>query len=705
MKKKVHGVKVSNLALICAFLFFGVLILRVSHLALSKEIDGIDIQTFAKNRTTRENKIPAHRGTIYDANGNILSQDVSSYTLIAYLDPKRTIDEKNPKHVVDKEKTALVLSAILDMDKDQIIKYLSKENVYQTEFGAKGRGLNELTKDTIKAANLPGIDFIETTKRYYPYGDFASYLIGYAKAQEEGGKVNGELGIEKSMNDLLEGEDGYVIYQKDRNGYQIAGTKEARKEATDGDSVYLTIDSNVQFFVEKALSRRENYDASRMTILVAEAKTGKILAYATNPSFDPNKRNLTSYLDDISAVSFEPGSTMKIYTYMAAIENNMYNGKATYKSGSFTAKDKTVIRDWNKVGWGWISYDQGFVYSSNTAVVNIMDKYMDANTLKNFQLKLGFGSKTGIDVPMESSGKIAYKYETEIFNAAFGQGIMTTPIQHIKALTTIANDGDLLKPFVVDKVVNANGDIVYQNERTVLDHVVSSDTIAYVKNLMYRTVNDSDGAAHAYCIKGYNLIGKTGSAQIAKENGKGYKTGNSDVNRSVVLMFPKDDPQIIIYSVAKDAPNASKLSSITKEIVTNISKYYNIYEENTKEIESSQVKLDNYLNKDVSSVKKELNSKGLNVIVLGNGKKIIKQYPSKDTSLIKDDKVFLLTNGDKITMPDLTGYSKSEVKTLTSLIGLKLTIKGNGYAVNQSIKKDELLSEERIIEVEFKLPF
>lgn len=704
MKSKVKGVKVSNLALICAFFFFGVLIFRISHLALSKEIDGIDIQTFAKNRTTREITIPAHRGTIYDAAGNILSQDVSSYTLIAYLDPRRTIDENNPKHVVDKEKTALVLSAILDMDKDQIIKYLSKEGVYQTEFGTKGRGLNEIVKDTIKAANLPGIDFIETTKRYYPYGDFASYLIGYAKMNEDD-EVVGELGIEKSFNDNLKGDDGYIIYQKDRNGYQIAGTKEARKEATNGDSVYLTIDNNVQFFVEKALSRMETKDASRMTVVVADAKTAKVLAYATTPSFDPNKRNITNYLDDISAVSFEPGSTMKIYTYMAAIENNMYNGKATYKSGSYVAKDKTVIRDWNRAGWGWISYDQGFIYSSNTAVVNIMDKYMDANTLKEFQLKLGFGSKTGIDVPMESSGKIAYKYETEIFNAAFGQGVMTTPIQHIKALTTIANNGDLLKPYVVDKVVNADGEIVYQNERTVLDHVVSSDTIAYIKNLMWHTVNDKDGAAHNYYIKDFDLIGKTGSAQIAKSNGKGYKTGDNDVNRSIVLMFPKDDPKIILYAVAKEAPNANKLSSITKEIVTNISKYYNIYGENNEKIESSQVKIDNYLNKDVSVIKKELESKGIKTIVLGNGKKIINQYPKANTNLIEDDKVFLLTNGDKITMPDLTGYSKIEVKELAGILNLGLKITGNGYAVNQSIKKDELLSEERIIEVEFKLPY
>ncbi len=350
-KEKTKSVKVSNLALICAFLCFIIIIGRLAHLSLSKEVDGIDLQSFAKTRTTKKTDIPAKRGNIYDANGNILGQDVSSYTLIAYLDPKRTTNPDKPQHVVDKENTALVLSAILNMDKDTILKYLNKEGVYQTEFGNKGRGLNELVKDTIKAANLPGIDFIETTKRYYPYGDFASYLVGYAKENEDG-EVVGELGIEKSFNDILSGEDGYTIYQKDRNGYKIAGTKEVTKEATNGSSVYLTIDNNVQFFVEKALSRKEKYDAERMTIVVADAKTGKILSYATNPSFDPNTRNITNYLDDISGIAFEPGSTMKIYTYMAALENGVYNGKATYKSGSFTTKDKTVIKDWNNVGWG-----------------------------------------------------------------------------------------------------------------------------------------------------------------------------------------------------------------------------------------------------------------------------------------------------------------------------------------------------------------
>ena len=703
-KKDENGVKVNNLSLICAFVFFIVLILRLAQLSLSSEVDGINLQNFAKTRTTREIPLKAKRGNIYDGNGNILGQDVSSYTLIAYLDPSRTIKESDPKHVVDKENTALVLSAILDMDYDTILKYLSKEGVYQTEFGSKGRGLNEIVKDRIKNAKLPGIDFIETKKRYYPYGDFASYLVGYAKA-DENEVVKGELGIEKYFNDKLTGEDGYTIYQKDRNGYKIAGTSEITKDAVNGNDVYLTIDNNVQFFVEKALSKRTDDDSTSMTIILAEAKTGKILAYATNPSFDPNKRNIKNYLDPISGISFEPGSTMKIYTYMAALESGVYNGTAKYQSGSFTAKDKTVIRDWNHVGWGSITYDQGFIYSSNTAVVNIMDKYMDAETLRDYLYKLGFGSKTGIDIPKESSGKIAFKYETEVFNAAFGQGIMTTPIQHIKALTTIANNGELLKPFVVEKVVDENGEIVYKNERTSLGNIASIDTVSYIKNLMWHTINDSDGAAHSYAINGFDLIGKTGTAQIAKPNGKGYLTGAKDHNVSIAIMFPKDDPKIILYGVSTYSASSRTLASVVKEIITNVSKYYNIYGDEKEKENVTEITINNYLNKKVNDVKNSLENKGLKVITIGNGDRIIKQYPSVDTKLIKEDKIYLVTNGEKKNMPNIIGYSKSEILALCNLLDLEVVINGNGYAIGQSIAKDEELKKDSILEVELKLPF
>ena len=694
--KKEEGIKVSNIVLIITLFLFLILIGRVSYIALSKEVDDINIQELASKRTTKETILKANRGTIFDNSGEVLAEDVASYTLIAYLDPKRTTDEKNPQHVVDKENTALVLSAILKMDYNTVLGYLNKEGVYQTEFGVKGKGLTELEKDTILATKLPGIDFLETTKRYYPYGKFLSYLIGYAK-QDENGNMVGELGIEKYYNQELTGSDGKTVYQKDLKGYKIAGTKEMTEEKIDGSDIYLTIDNNVQFFLEEALNNvTSKYEFDEIDIVVAKAKTGEILGYATTPSFDPNIRDIKNYLDSNSSVAFEPGSTMKIYTYMASLEAGVYKGSDTYQSGSFTTKDKTVISDWNKVGWGRISFDQGFIYSSNTAVVNIMDKYLQATDLKSYLKKLGFGQKTNIGLYNETSGKIEFKYETEVFNAAFGQGITTTPIQHIQALTSIANNGELLRPYVIKKIVNGDGSVT-ENKRTSLGKVASEQTIEYMKNLMWHTINDNDGAGHYYYIDGFDLIGKTGTAQIASTNGKGYLTGDRDIIRSVALMFPKDDPEIIIYAAAKRPNSIQALAEPVKEIVKNISKYYNIYQEATKS-NGTTYQLNNFINQSIKEVKEILNKEKINTIILGDGNKIINQYPI-NTTITTFDKVFFVTNSNNLVIPDLTGYSKNDLEVVLTLLKIPYTIKGHGYVINQSILPGTKIDSNMQIEI------
>ena len=694
--KKEEGIKVSNIVLIITLFLFLILIGRVSYIALSKKVDNINIQELASKRTTKETILKANRGTIFDNSGEVLAEDVASYTLIAYLDPKRTTDEKNPQHVVDKENTALVLSAILKMDYNTVLGYLNKEGVYQTEFGVKGKGLTELEKDTILATKLPGIDFLETTKRYYPYGKFLSYLIGYAK-QDENGNMVGELGIEKYYNQELTGIDGKTVYQKDLKGYKIAGTKEMTEEKIDGSDIYLTIDNNVQFFLEEALNNvTSKYEFDEIDIIAAKAKTGEILGYATTPSFDPNIRDIKNYLDSNSSVAFEPGSTMKIYTYMASLEAGVYKGSDTYQSGSFTTKDKTVISDWNKVGWGRITFDQGFIYSSNTAVVNIMDKYLQATDLKNYLKKLGFGQKTNIGLYNETSGKIEFKYETEVFNAAFGQGITTTPIQHIQALTSIANNGELLRPYVIKKIVNGDNSLT-ENKRTSLGKVASEQTIEYMKNLMWHTINDNDGAGHYYYIDGFDLIGKTGTAQIASTNGKGYLTGDRDIIRSVALMFPKDDPEIIIYAAAKRPNSIQALAEPVKEIVKNISKYYNIYQEATKS-NGTTYQLNNFINQSIKEVKEILNKEKINTIILGDGNKIINQYPI-NTTITTFDKVFFVTNSNNLVIPDLTGYSKNDLEVVLTLLKIPYTIKGHGYVINQSILPGTKIDSNMQIEI------
>lgn len=718
MKNKLekNDIKISAFLVVIALVFFIVIGVRVAQLALADEIDGINLQVFASNRTTKTEILTGKRGTIYDKNGDVLAQNVSSYTLIAYLDENRTTNINNPKHVVDKEYTARMLATVLDISEEKLLTYLSKENVYQTEFGSKGKGLTELTKDAILSLGLPGIDFIETQKRYYPYGDFASYTLGYAKTvvtEDEDGSTSeeivGEMGIEKQFNKELSGEDGYTFYQKDRNGYKIAGTDEVTVPAIDGNDVYLTLDSNIQLFVERALDKINYYKYFEwQTIIVADAKTGAILANASTPSFDPNLRNMTNYLDYSISYPFEPGSTMKTFSYMAAMENGTYKGDATYKSGVYVTKDGTEIGDHDRRGWGNITLDYGFVMSSNVGVINMINDYMGGNgstVLRNYYKKLGFGTPTGIELPREASGKVSFKYETEVYNAGFGQGITVTPMQQIKALTSLSNDGMLLQPYIVDKVVESNtGKIVYKGDRKELDKVASKETTEYMKKLMRDLMETKTGTGYFYYMNGYDVIAKTGTAQVS--SGNGYRTDT--VIRSFAGLYPGDDPNIIIFYAAKDNSSygMTPMRTVLQDLVVNVSKYLGLDQKEEEETEElHKFTMGSYVNKNITSITSMLDNEKLDYVVIGNGNKIIKQYPSNGTTVTKLDKIYLVTNDSNLKMPNVIGYSNSEVKILLNLLGINYKIEGNGYVVSQSINKDAIIKKEDIVSLVLKPKF
>ena len=710
-----NSIKFPIWIVLVGLLSFFVVGFRVCELALNEEIDGINIQSFAGKRNSTTKILPAERGTIYDVNGNVLAQTVSSYTLIAYLDDSRSINSSKPQHVVDIEYTATELARVTNIDYDTLVKNLSKKGVYQTEFGPNGKGLTELQKDAIKDLNLPGIDFMETQKRYYPYGDFLSYTLGYAIEEnvtlDDGSKVKtlvGKMGIEEQYDDILRGENGFTFYQIDRNGYKIAGTKEVTVEAVDGSDIYLSIDANVQLFLEQAIDNMENknYSWDWYTILVADADTGAVLGSASNPSFDPNKRNITNWLD-YNLEPFEPGSTMKIWTYMAAMENSNYDGSTKYKSGTFKTQDGTVIGDHDRRGWGMITYDRGFALSSNTGIIDILRNNITRSNLNTYFSKLGFGSTTGVSLPREKNGDISFRFETEYYNAGFGQGISTTPIQNIKALTSIANDGMLLQPFYVDKIVDSTGRVTYNGERNELYRVASKETTNKMKDLMEDVIcnNGKLCTGSPYYMKGYKLIAKTGSAQVS--NATGYDTG--EVIKGIAGMFPKDDPEIIFY-VASKKPNDGKggsikpMTTLVKEIVTNISSYYEIYNGNEETVEKvDYLVMDNYLNKKLDDVITKFTDFGINPIVIGDGNKIVGQYPSKNISLTKKDMVILITNDDtNIKIPDFTGYSLNEVKTILSYLDISYEIEGSGYVYKQSIDKDTLVGDDMTIKLYLK---
>ena len=673
------------------FLFIFVLILRLGYLCLTGKVDGINLKSFANKRNTKKETLYALRGNIYDVNGDVLAQTINSYTIIAYLDESRSKDSKVPLHVVNKEDTAEKLSTVLDMSKEQILERLNKK-AYQVEFGSKGKGLTELQKEAIENLNLSGIDFITTHKRYYPNNNFLSYVIGYTSS-DENGNMKGLMGIEKQYDEKMTGTNGFVKYQKDLNGYKFPNSNEIRND------VYLTIDSIVQMSLETAINKAQNESSANWIVaVVADAKTGKILGSATSPSFNPNTKDIKNYLNPLVSYTYEPGSVMKTYSYMAALENNPtwdpYNTNC--ETGPYEIGDDTV-RDWNKTGWGLIPYSRGYTLSSNTCVANMIKNYLSKQKLMDYYKKLGFGQKTNIDLPNEYTGKVKFKYDVEVVNAGFGQGITTTPIQQIKALTAISNNGVILNPYIVSKTVNSSTkEVTYKAAVKEGEKVASTETINKIKDLMYRVVNSdsSETTGSKYKMDGYDLIGKTGTAQIANPRTGKYYDGKYDYITSFSGMYPKDDPKVILYVAFQRSYNSNVLPQTVQTIVRDTAKYLGIFEE-APEInkEVTTYKLGSYKNKTTEAVKQSLDALGASYVIFGDGNKVISQYPNKNSKVSTKDKVFIFTNGT-ITMPDLTNYSVKEADVVLSKLGIKHTINASGYIGYQSISAGTVINSD-----------
>ena len=712
MKRKkinIEKVRANYILFPCVFLLFCTLIARVIYLCCTEYTVGDKtITAFIKDRNTKEETILPKRGSIYDANSNILAEDVASYSVIAYLDARRSENSKIPLHVVDPDITAEKLAPYINMDVEELKKILKKK-AYQVELGPGSRNLSQIQMENIKSLNLPGIDFIASTKRYYPSGDFASYAIGYTVNEDdkEGNtwKV-GQLGIEEYFNENLTGRSGYVTYEHDRNGYKIDNGREYVEEADDGDNVYLTIDSNIQLFTENAVKKMLNDSKGEWgMMIVADAKTGAILSYATSPSFDPNKKNITNYIDYMTGTTFEPGSTMKIFSYLCSIENGKYNGNATYDSGTITYTDAngktTTIHDWNKVGWGKITYDYGFAMSSNVGAAGLLESGMiDKKTLKNCYNKYGFGKTTGFTLNREATGRIKFNYDVDAASATFGQAITITPIQMIQALTAISNNGKLLKPYLVSKVVDPDTkEVNYEGMEEAIDVVASSESIAKIKELMKSVVcnNPEKCTGSAYYLEGYPIIGKTGTAQIYDEKTGTYMKGESDYVYSFAGLYPADTPEIIMYTVLKKPKDTTNYIAPTiKDVVVNTSKYLNIIVDNNK---AETYKTKSYINKKLDNIKTKLEEKKMKVFILGTGEKVINQYPQKDTKLYPGSVVALLTDNYDKKIPNLKGLSYKDAINILKLMGVRFETQGKGYVTNQSVEPDSIVTEDMTVTI------
>lgn len=680
-----------KLTMLIVGFFFIVILIKLSYVVLSSNVDGINLTEFANNRNTAKETLYASRGIIYDADGKPLAKNANSYKIIAFLSKSRT------DYVEDKEMTAEKMCEVLAKTEERkakcktdLIGYFSQD-LYQAELGSWGR-VGEEEKMAITRLDLPGISF-ETLakKRQYINSSWASYILGYARSNDDG-EIVGEMGIESYYNDTLKGENGYIEYQQDAYGYKMPTSAENGSDAVSGSNVYLTIQSDVQNILENTISSfSKDRELSWAMFTVMNAKTGEIIGSASNPNFNPNTLdNLSNYLNPLVGYQFEPGSTMKIFSWLAAIEHGIYNGDDLFQSGSIVLKDgRTRIKDFNNVGWGAISYDTGFAYSSNVAATNL-GLALGSAKLNDFYNSLGFGNKTGITLPGEASGQIDFTYESELANASFGQGILVTPIQLLQAMTIFANDGKLIQPSIVSKIEDADGKIT-KTEVKELGTVASTKSILKMKELMYNVVYNGFSYNLPYAPDNVKIAGKTGTAQIASPNG-GYLTGSNDYVKSFLGFFPYEDPEYVFYFATKQFNGTSTdITSAISNALKDIANIVNVTDEKNDMDSSKIITLTQLLSKETAVVVEELKKIGLNPIVIGNGKYIINQYPISDSVVVSGSKVFLMTNGNEIKMPDVKGWSTNELIRFCDMIHLKYTLNGYGIVKETSIIKDTLI--------------
>lgn len=700
------------LFVIFSLLFF-VLLYHFITMQITGEAAGQSLAAKAQQKYMKERVIEASRGTIYDRKGEVVAKDTTSYTLVAILDKKMTTNPKKPKHVVDPEMTAEKLSKYISMSKAEIKDLLTTKDRFQVEFGKAGRDISHQTKSKIEELKLPGITFARDKKRFYPNGIFASHLVGFVEKEETKAgltKSVGKLGLEKTLDETLSGINGTVQFESDLWGYLLPDGKEKVIPAKDGNGVYLTIDKKIQTFLEDAMNRVvEEYKPKKIIAVVADPKTGEILAMGQRPTFHPKTREgiADSWHNEVVETSYEPGSTMKIFTLAAAVEEKVFNPNETYQSGSFkVTPNSPTIRDHNGVGWGPITFLEGVQRSSNVGFAKLASEKLGFDRYREYLTKFGFDQPTGIDLPNEASGQIVYRYPIDKITTAYGQGSAITPIQQIQAATAVANGGKMMKPYVIDKIVDSStGKVIKAVEPEVTGTPISAETAKEVREILETVITSPNGTGSRYKIEGYDVAGKTGTASIS--GGKGHLTGQSDYIFSFLGMAPKDDPELVIY-VAVQQPDIESyfdgsipVSMIFNSVMKNSLQYLNIKPVSAEK--ASKNNIPDLTGLTVEKAEDTLAKKGLKPVMIGKGNKVAAQLPSAGATILEGERVLLKTNGE-LTMPDLKGWSKRDVMKLAKIADLKLTLTGNGYVVSQNVEPGAAVKEGSYLIVECLLP-
>lgn len=541
------------LMLLCVL--FAALVIRLAYVQLG---EGEELSAKAEDSWRRNIPYSAKRGEISDRNGEVLAYNITTPTVMAI-----------PVQVKEKEQTAKLLAPLLGMKESDVLQAVSKkQSIVRLQPG--GRKITMDKAQQIRDLALPGIVVAEDNKRYYPYGGLAAHILGFT-----GGYNQGLTGVESKYDSELSGKNGSVSYLSDAGGRLMPGSSERYNEPKDGLNLTLTIDKSIQSIVERELDQAmDRLQANSALSIAMNPKTGEILAMAARPGYDPGSyqevdaevynRNLPIWM------TYEPGSTFKIITLAAALEekkvdllNEQFFDPGYAKVGGAT------LRCWKRGGHGSQTFLQVVENSCNPGFVALGQR-LGKEALFQYIKDFGFGTKTGIDLGGEENGilfKLANVGPVELATTSFGQGVSVTPIQQITAVSAAINGGNLYQPFVAKSWSNPEtGEVVAENEPQLVRQVISQETSRQVREALESVVANGTGG-NAF-IDGYRVGGKTGTAQKVI-NGR-YSQNEHIV--SFIGFAPADDPQIVVYT-AVDNPQGIQFGGVVAApIVRNILK-------------------------------------------------------------------------------------------------------------------------------------
>ena len=681
---------------------------------------------------TRSTSVTASRGTIYDRNGNVLA--ASSSVENVFLDPLELSQNK-----VDVPALAKKLAAVLELDAGWIEEQAADTSLrYKVIKRRQAQEVCDKVREIIAEDKIIGVHLEPDSQRYYPYHDVAAQIIGFTNTENVGSE-----GLEAYYNDELQGTAGAVITTKGNYETQMLYSYEKYYQASDGDSIHLTLDTTVQYYLQKQMQDAvDRYDVLNGAFgIVMNCKTGEIVAMCTLGSYDPNDyqeiydedlrtqieelytkaekqpENSTARTEAFNAYNaavrdarlkqwrnrcvsdgYEPGSTFKILTLAAALDSGAVTTADTFYCGGSEKIEgrEQILNCWNHAGHGSETTAQALQKSCNIAFAHIGLR-TGGGTLYDYCRAFGLMEQTGIDLPGEASGVFHTRerlantasYGTSYLIAtSFGQTIKPTPIQLVTAISAVVNGGYLLEPYVVSEIVDSEGNVVQQNARTVVRQVISEETSATMRQIIESVV--TEGTAKNGSVVGYRIGGKTGTAD---------KGQTGDVVVSFLCFAPADDPQVIML-ITMDTPSratgtyvsgGNMVAPTASTVMAEILPYLGVEPSySAEELLGMDTTVPNVIGMSVEEAKAKLKDRALSYKIVGDGETITDQTPAGGAIIPGKSSVILYVgeekSTDKCVVPHLIGKTPSEANTTATAAGLLIRFSGTTGSESSSVR-------------------